>query len=65
MVSNMANQKTKPNKTETLLYGLLKLAARSDFVEFLDNWELTLEDFDEIKAEMVDKLEINGANIYL
>ena len=36
-------------KINKLFYGFLKEARRSDFSEFLEDWELSFDDFDEIR----------------
>lgn len=50
---NKCDECTKPKldtkKFETLLYFLVKDATRYDFSEFLENAELTLEDYESIK----------------
>lgn len=43
------NEELKP-KINRLFYGLMKEAGRSSLSEFLEAWDLTLTDLDEITA---------------
>lgn len=49
-------------KFETFMYALLKTAARESFVDFLDDWGLTEEDYQEIKKHLT---ETYGIKTYL
>lgn len=48
----------KPEALETLMYGLMKEARRNSFMDFLENWEITEEEYDEIKEWFKDELNI-------
>jgi hypothetical protein len=37
----------KPTKLNKYLYALEKLAARESFVEFLENWEISEEEYEQ------------------
>ena len=45
-------------KMETLMYGLTKEAARSGFIDWLEEWGLTDNDYEELKQVWKDKLGI-------
>ena len=42
-----------------LMYALTKEAARSNFIEFLDGWGLSMKDYEEIRDELIDKFGID------
>lgn len=52
----------KKDKFNTLMYALIKEAAKSSFVEFLEVWELTEEDYNEIKTHLE---ETYGIKMYV
>ncbi len=56
-------EKSVHEKMNILMYALTKSCARTSFDEFLNDWELTNKDYDEIKAYMAEKL--GGMNTYL
>lgn len=37
------------DKLQTFMYALMKEAMRDSFMEFLEHWDLTEDDFDEIQ----------------
>ncbi len=39
-------------KFETLMYGLLKNASRISFVDFLETWGISKQEYDEIKKHL-------------
>ena len=39
-------------KFEKLMYGLLKNASRDSFVDFLEMWEITEDEYEEIKKHL-------------
>lgn len=41
-----------------LMYALTKLAARSSFVDFLEEWEISEEEYDEISTYLRDKYNV-------
>lgn len=40
----------KPEKLSKYLYALEKLVARDSFMEFIENWGITEEEYEEIKT---------------
>lgn len=38
-----------------LMYALTKEAARSSFVDFLEGWDISEEEYEEIKAHLVEQ----------
>jgi len=46
------------DQMQQLMYGLLKLATRDSFVEFLDWWGISKDDYEKIKEIWKDKLGI-------
>ncbi len=49
-------------KMNTLMYALTKEAARSSFVEWLEEWGITEEEYEQIKAHW-KTLGINGTYV--
>ena len=47
----------KPEKLEQFMYGLMKEARRSSFIEFIDNWNISYEEWQEIE-EWFNKQDI-------
>ncbi|WP_232696147.1 hypothetical protein [Brevibacillus daliensis] len=41
-------------KFSTLMYALTKNAARNSFVDFLEEWDLTKDDYDDIKEHLIE-----------
>jgi hypothetical protein len=39
----------KPNQLDTFMYGLMKEARRYSLMDFLENWEITEEEYEEIR----------------
>lgn len=39
----------KPSKLDTFMYALMKEARRISFMDFIENWDITEEDYEEIK----------------
>ena len=56
-------EKSIHEKMNILMYALTKSCARTSFDEFLSDWELTSEDYEQIKSFMAEKL--GGMNTYL
>ena len=51
---------------QKLMYGLIKNAARSSFVEFLDEWGLTMDDYSSIKGAIeLSDLDVDTSKFYL
>lgn len=48
----------KPAKLETLMYALMKEARRDSFMEFIDDWDISVEEYDEISAWFKETLDI-------
>lgn len=46
-------------KTGKLMYALTKHAARNSFVEFLEEWNLTIDEYHEIRDNMMEVLKIS------
>jgi len=45
-------------KMQTIMYALTKNAARQSFSEFLEDWDISDEDYDEIKKVWAEKLGV-------
>jgi len=45
-------------KMQTIMYALTKNAARSSYVEFLEDWGITEDDYEQIKAIWAEKLGV-------
>lgn len=43
----------------TLMYALTKECARSSFVEFLEEWDITYEEYQEIKEYLKENYDVN------
>lgn len=48
------NDKLKENINK-LFYGFMKEARRSSFMEFLENWEITYEEYEEVKKHFAEQ----------
>lgn len=48
----------KPAKLETLMYALMKGARRNSLMQFLEDWEISEEEYDEISAWFKETLGI-------
>ncbi|WP_157929264.1 hypothetical protein [Paenibacillus ihbetae] len=42
-------------KFSTLMYALTKIAARDSFMEFLENWDITEEEYNSIRDYLKEK----------
>jgi len=58
------NQDQK-NMFTALMYGLLKNAARSSFVDFLEDLNITSEEYKELKKVIGEQLEVDTSKFYL
>ena len=45
-------------KADKLMYALIKEAARHSFVEFLEEWDLSEDDYEDIKSYITEKTGI-------
>lgn len=45
-------------KMQTIMYALTKNAARNSYLEFLDDWGISEEDYDEITKVWEEKLGV-------
>lgn len=48
----------KPNKLDIFMYALMKNARRISFVDFLENWDISEEEYEEINQWFKDELKI-------
>ncbi|MCS5499824.1 hypothetical protein NY607_01735 [Lysinibacillus sp. A4] len=48
----------QPKMLNDFMYALMKEARRDSFREFLENWEITQEEYEEIEAWFKNKLGI-------
>ena len=46
------------DKMQTLIYALTKNAARNSFIEFLEGWGITEEEYDQLKEVLKEKLGV-------
>ena len=59
------NEEEMIEKTEQLLYWLVKEAARDSFMDWLEESEFLYEEWVEVKANLIDKLGIDPNKMYL
>lgn len=48
----------KPKSLERFMYGLMKEARRHSFMDFLENWDITEEEYEEIEKFFKEGLNI-------
>jgi hypothetical protein len=48
----------KPSKLDTFMYALMKEARRYSFIDFIENWDISEEEYEEIKKWFKEEHEV-------